>query len=271
MAALNKVQMPRRGIWKGLIHRGDKNAGLPDMLAFTWNDTNRRFFISTVSSLQKATTAIDRPRKRQVDLQPNAEPEQVFQLIDQPKAAELYYTSAAKIDQHNRSRQDDLGIERKLVTTKWHKRVNLTIFSMLVVDSYLVYKKSTTSSESPDQFYHKLAEEMIDYEQTTRQQRAAVRTSKTSVATAAFAGHGMRQTPTKRMRSVEGGKKTPGSSAKKSSTQKHQGKCIVCTMKTTWTCSTCRQETCINVYVCHTQSGRPACWAEHMHVDHNIL
>jgi hypothetical protein len=112
-----------------------------------------------------------------VDQQPNAEPEYVFQLIEQPKAAELYYTSAAKIDQHNRSRQDDLGIERKLVTTKWHKRVNLTIFSMILVDSYLVYKKCTTSTESPDQFYHKLAEELIDYEQTTRQQRAAVRES----------------------------------------------------------------------------------------------
>jgi hypothetical protein len=278
MASLNKVQMPTRGIWKGLIHRGNKEEGMPDMLAFTWNDTNRRFFITTVSSLQRSATPIDRPRKQQVDLQPNAEPEHVFQLIEQPKAAELYYTSAAKIDQHNRSRQDDLGIERKLVTTKWHKRVNLTIFSMILVDSYLVYKKCTTSTESPDQFYHKLAEELIDFEQTTRLQRAAVRESSEAmdVAAAAFAGHGLRQTPTKRMRPSLGAKtpgssgKTPGSSGKKSTTQKHQAKCTVCGMKTTWTCSTCREEVGVYVYVCHTRSGRPACWSEHMHVEHNI-
>jgi hypothetical protein len=273
MAALNKVQMPTRGIWKGLIHRGDKEKGLPDMLAFTWNDTNRRFFITTVSSLQRSLTPIDRPRKRQVNPHPNAEPEHVFQVIEQPKAAELYYTSAAKIDQHNRSRQDDLAIERKLVTTKWHKRVNLTIFSMIVVDSYLVYKKCTTSGESPDHYYHKLAEEMIDYEQTTRQQRQAVRQASETmdIAAAAFAGHGLRQTPTKRMRSAkEGGTKTPGSSGKKSTTQKHQAKCTICSMKTTWTCSTCREEVGVYVYVCHTRSGRPACWSEHMHVEHGI-
>jgi hypothetical protein len=179
---------------------------MPDLLAFTWNDSNRRFFITLVLSLQQ-TTPIDRPRTRQVCLQPNAEPEHVLQVIQQPKAAELYYKGATRINQHNRRRQDDLAIERKLVTTKWHKRVNLTIVSMIVVDSYLIYKKCTTSSESPDQFYHKFAEELIDYEQTTRQQRAAMREASDAmdVATAAFAGHGLRQTPTKRMRPSVGG------------------------------------------------------------------
>jgi hypothetical protein len=34
--------------------------------------------------------------------------------IPQPKAAEIYYDTASSIDQHNRCRQDDLPIERKL-------------------------------------------------------------------------------------------------------------------------------------------------------------
>jgi hypothetical protein len=66
MAALNKLQLTERGMWKGLIHRGDKLHGLPDILAYTWTDTNRRFFVSTVSSLSPSVP-IQRPRLRQVD------------------------------------------------------------------------------------------------------------------------------------------------------------------------------------------------------------
>lgn len=104
----------------------------------------------------------------------DADPERVFLTIEQPQASALYYTMAAKIDQHNRSRQADLGIERKLGTKDWATRVNLSLFSMIVVDTYLVHKQATNSQESPNEFYHKLAEEMIEYERLSRDRAGAV-------------------------------------------------------------------------------------------------
>jgi hypothetical protein len=145
--------------------------------------------------------------------------------------------------------------------------VNLTLFGMIVSDSFLVYKKSTLAGESPNVFFHKLAAEMIDFEQTTRLQRKVIRDEEAVAAAAAASAQGIHLTPTKRMRAVEKG--TPGSSQKKSKTQKHQGKCTVCkTMKSTWTCSSCR-EAGRTTYICHSQY-RPACWREHSRVEHNI-
>jgi hypothetical protein len=96
--------------------------------------------------------------------------------------------AAANIDQHSRSRQADLAIEHKLGTHDWSKRVNLSIFGMIVVDAMLVYKISTLSEETPNVFFHKLAEEMIDYQLTTKQQREAV--IETAKAVHGVAGNG---------------------------------------------------------------------------------
>ena len=41
-------------------------------------------------------------------------------------------------------------------------RVNLTIFSMIVVDTWLVYSQVTGSTELQSEFYVHLAEELID-------------------------------------------------------------------------------------------------------------
>jgi hypothetical protein len=150
-------------------------------------------------------------------------------LIDQPKASALYYSAAAKIDQHNRSRQEDLGIERKLKTLDWSKRVNLSIFGMIVVDAMLVYKSSTLSEETPNVFFHKLAEEIIDYQLTTRQQRAdaveiaeAVHGIRGDNRRAVGSGIGPHLTPTRRLH-------TPTSNGSVNmSRARHQGRCKTC-------------------------------------------
>jgi hypothetical protein len=260
MAALNTIQFVKRGEWKGYFHKG-KDERLPDMIAVAWVDTNRRYFISTVSSLL-AGAPIQRRRLRQVDKTPDADPEDVFLQIEQPRITELYYTSAAKIDQHNRSRQADLGIERKLGTNDWSKRVNLSIFSMIVIDALFVYKEATLSDESPNLFFHKLAEEMIDYQCTTRAQKAA---AKDDAATWG-SGDGAHITPTKRRRPSVKGSTTPGSSGKKPAMQLAQGRCVCCSMKTTWTCSTCCDDG-KNTPVCHTKQ-RQACWPMHREREH---
>jgi hypothetical protein len=53
-------------------------------------------------------------------------------------------------------------------------------------------------------------------------------------------------------------KETPPG-ARKMLKQRQQGRCAACkARKSTWTCSTCRQE----VYICHTKD-RVACWDRH--------
>lgn len=271
MDALSRVQFASRGMWKGLLHKGQGDD--PDILAFCWVDTNRRYFVSTVSSLAPAVP-ISRSRLRQVNLAPNADAERVQLLIDQPKASALYYSAAAKIDQHNRSRQADLGIERKLKTLDWSKRLNLSIFSMIVVDAMLVYKSSTLSEETPNVFFHKLAEEMIDYQLTTRQQRAAA----VEVAEAVYGNSGRRGrgdnrrpvesglgphlTPTKRLRTP-----TSSGSTNKVSRARQQGRCKTCKdKKSVWICSTCRAAG-RESFLCHTKD-RESCWNAHMEDEH---
>ena len=64
-------------------------------------------------------------------------PEDVTLVVPQPAAAEIYYSACAAVDQHNRDRQDTLCIELKLKTHDWARRVNLSIFGMIVVDTWL--------------------------------------------------------------------------------------------------------------------------------------
>ena len=50
-------------------------------------------------------------------------------------------------------------------------RVNLTIFLMIVVDTWLVYSQATGSTELQSEFYVHLAEELIDNNINSRLQR----------------------------------------------------------------------------------------------------
>ncbi|KAI2514008.1 Transposase IS4 [Fragilaria crotonensis] len=103
-------------------------------------DRQRRYFISTASSLD-AGAPYARLRWRQLDDSPNAEPTRMELTVPQPKAAEIYYDACAMVDRHNRHRQQTLGLELKLGTHIWAMRVNLSIFSMIVVDTWLVYSQ----------------------------------------------------------------------------------------------------------------------------------
>ena len=133
MAYLSSVELQDRGDRFGLISK-DAN-GKPSMLAFVWMDRERRYFIATGSSLQEGTPYF-RDRWRQVDKDDTeADPEKVQVVVPQPKAAKCYYSCCSKIDQHNRDRQDTLGIEQKLWTHDWSFCVNMSILSLCFVDS----------------------------------------------------------------------------------------------------------------------------------------
>ena len=62
----------------------------------------------------------------------------------------------------NRHRQDTLAIEKKFKTHRWDMRVNLTILSIISVDTWLVYSRATECTESQKQFYNGLSEKMIN-------------------------------------------------------------------------------------------------------------
>ena len=161
MSYLSNLELVLRGDYKGLVARGTD--GQPTMLSFVWMDWDRRYFI-VMASASSLDSGIPYSRNRwcQVSLELDALPENVELTIPQPKVTEVYYRTCGVIDQHNRHRQDNLKTEKKLETKKWDMRVNLTIFLMIVVDTWLVYSQATGSTELQSEFYVRLAEELID-------------------------------------------------------------------------------------------------------------
>eukprot|EP00977_Amphora_coffeiformis_P022944 scaffold11978_cov153-Amphora_coffeaeformis.AAC.1 len=264
MKQLTSSQFGGRGQWKSFFHSGNGTLSDPDLISFAWVDRNRRYFVSTVSNLREAAP-ISRTRLRQVDQEPNAAPEPVHLSIRQPQASKIYYDNCGRIDQHNRIRQADLKVERKYGTNDWSLRVNLSLFSICVVDSYLLWTGTTGVKESPHDFFSALAEELIDYGRVTRAQLKAI----DDIATPALkrthnsvaAGVGPHITPLKKKRS-------PGKDGN-GKLYSEQKRCTQCGMKTTWACSECNEQGLIAA-VCHTRV-RCACWDEHVKTHHEEM
>ena len=135
MAHLQSQELAGRGDLRAVVSKDAE--GLNLMVAFVWVDRERRYFICNGGNLDP-TTPVFRSRWRQVDDTPNAEPEHVALEIPQPKATHVYYSVCGKIDQSNRTRQDNLDIKKILGTHRWDKRVNLSIFGIELVDTYYV-------------------------------------------------------------------------------------------------------------------------------------
>lgn len=165
MAYLSRLEFNHRGDRKGLLMKDGLNGS--SLMAFVWIDCDCQYFISSVSSLDAGSPFV-RYRWRQIQQLPNADPERIEIVVPQPKAAELYYTTCGMVDRHNRHRQDTLVIERKVGTLDWSMRVNLSIFGMLVVDTWLAYSQctgrngGTGKDKKQKDFYTYLAEELVD-------------------------------------------------------------------------------------------------------------
>jgi hypothetical protein len=277
---LNNVEMEKRGNRLGLISRDGH--GVPRFLAFLFVDRERRYFIATAGSLANGT-AINRMRWRQLaDVESHADPERVLIEIPQPRAAEMYYSTCARIDQHNRDRTDTLQLDRKYETNDWSMRVNLTIFGMIIVDCWKIYSKLTfdiddegkrINNETQKQFYGRLAAELIDNQEGMAVGSATrVRQSEENLSPAIeketgrpTSGIGPRITPTKKKRkNVDG---TTSNSC-------WQGYCVVCHQKTTHVCSVCNDDTMVEneVFVCNTKRRARVsmCFHDHLRTQHDI-
>jgi hypothetical protein len=276
-AYLSNLEMRERGERRGLIAR-DEN-GTPSMLAFCWMDRDRRYFISSASSLQPGRV-YTRHRWRQVSDELNAAPERVELEIPQPKAAEIYYDACGMIDRHNRCRQDDLMLERKLGTMDWSMRVNTSILGMCIVDAWYAYSQCTkprgstnnaNTDEKQKDFYANLAEELIDnsYDsvgQRNRGENTPVRGPRLVTANGlARCGVEAHLSPTKRRR-IEKGVTTKGL---------YQGKCRICKKKTVFVCSACKDENESGilygkeVWLCMNKQGE-TCFIDHLSDKHNL-
>ena len=247
------------------------------LLAFVWVDRERRYFISNCCSLSPGLP-YTRIRWRQVDdVATNIEPERLQITIPQPKCAEEYYLSCAMVDRHNRSRQQMLDIEKKFGTQKWDMRVNLSILSIIIVDSWCVVKGilGDMYSNTEDTFYTKLAEEMIgntlDQAQRTRARTSPIRDASGPPSTLhtsdgrVSSGVGVHLTPTKKRRKIHG----------KMTNYMQQDWCSDCIgveetkYKTTYVCSVCRDidGKSKNVAFCHPKTRR-LCFRDHVEKEH---
>ncbi len=134
MDYLAKIELPGgKGSRVGVLTKDE--ATDTNLMAVCWVDRDRRYYISSCSSLEEGA-AIQRWRWSQVDRTADAEPERVQKTIAQPKVCETYYKGCQKIDQHNRWRQANLDIENKLGAIDWAKRINMSIFGMIITDTY---------------------------------------------------------------------------------------------------------------------------------------
>jgi hypothetical protein len=270
---LSNLEMANRGDRNGLVAK-DVN-GSPSMLAFCWMDRDRRYFIASASSLQPGR-AYSRFRWRQVSEIPDAAPARVELNIPQSQAAELYYSACGMIDRHNRCRQDDLQLERKLGTIDWSMRVNTTLLGMCIVDAWYAYSQCTSTKEKQKRFYSLLAQELIDNKYDTIGSNGSGRRSRAEDCPEARArfmsndgparcGSGPHVTPTKRRR-----KRSDGTITR----NLFQGHCRVCTKKTTFVCSVCKDDNedgiihGKEVWICMNKRGRN-CFYEHMTDKHS--
>ena len=280
MPYLKAVVLPRRGMCKGLYSRA-ADGHTPQLMAFVWVDRERRYFISSCSNISDGLPYIRR-RWRQVVHGADAEVTPI--TIKQPLAAEIYYGTCARVDQHNRDRQKTLGTERKVRTLDWAKRVGTTLLSMNVVDAWKVYSKASfydangeptlnedgTRHENQKEFYSALIVELIDNTcdmaigaaigalGTPRAVRHravdAAMIDENTGAPRSGNGNGAYLSPTKRKRIVRGVE----------TNHAHQGYCRICRAKTRFQCNICKYSADIDDdgWLCHSDTTRD-CFAQH--------
>jgi hypothetical protein len=207
------------------------------LLAFVYCDCDRHYFISTCSNVAGGDP-IRRTRLRQLQpIEMDEPPEWVEIKLNCPQAASLYYSACAKIDQHNRCQQSGLDLEKKIQTKSWHKRVNLSIFGMIVVDSYLLHRECTGGHYSQHWYYWMLIKDLLENgfaEDVETRSRSAEKAKKLTslVSTGRSAGWGLHITPTKWTM------EDSVSSAKNF----RQSRCRSCDAKTIMVCSEYRRD-----------------------------
>ena len=86
-------------------------------------------------------------------LESNVESIRMEVLIKQLKAAEEYYLTNTKVDQHNRNGQSGVRVEKKILTRDWSKLINDSILLICFLDAYLLAKGCRTKPVKMRDFF----------------------------------------------------------------------------------------------------------------------
>ena len=132
------------------------------LVAMVHADRDRQYFISTDSGIERGIDIQHRRLRQVAPVETHASPVHQEVVIPQPKACSDYFKVNDLIDRHNRQRQDDLDLEKKIETKRWDMRMGCGFLGMVVIDTKLVYEQSTRQKMSNGCFFSKLAEELID-------------------------------------------------------------------------------------------------------------
>ena len=186
MAFLSNTILCQRGS-RSVLASISEETGETELVAISWVDRNRRFFIATAFGLGEGET-IQRKRMRQLNKDGRSPPDRVLIEVRQPKAVEMYYKGAGTIDLHNRIRAAELRMDTNLRTRDWAKRFNFGILGMVCVDAFLFYQKVVHADNRKNsclEFFGQLADELIKNNEGVRQTRAAVENQAAETAAAA--------------------------------------------------------------------------------------
>lgn len=237
MKVLSEQELQSRGSFCSMIHKDDR--GIIEMLALAWRDRSRHYFVSTAGDTQPGETVI-RTRLREIAEGAN----HVKTPVSMPSVIQLYYQCSSSIDRHNRSRQDDLMLERKLGTKRWDFRLNCSILGIIIVDSWLMYCGVNGAGKELNQrkYYEELATLLIKQNQIDARGRACVQQTVSRAAT---------------------GIHLIFTSKKRPSTGTAQKICRICKRKTSYYCSVCSGNDENGEWFCHSKTGR-TCFDSHL-------
>jgi hypothetical protein len=213
MAILSGRELSRRGERVSLVAKSTH--GEVKMMAMAWVDRERCYFIATTSCTLDGESC-SRVRWRQLE----DGPERVELVVPQPQAAEVYYAACAQIDRHNRCRQADLDLEKKVGTHDWSFRVNCSVLGIIIVDAWLVYSvgRGLRTGMAQLEFYEQLADQLIDISFDSIGLRDR-RSDLVTPGVTSRSGIGAHLTATKKKRKSKCGTST---------TFALQGKCCIC-------------------------------------------
>ena len=255
MAFLESLTLSHRGQFVSLSSFDE--AVNRKFMAIMWLDRERRFFISTTGS----TAPVD-PILRERWTMVDNEAQLIERTTPITDVCAKYYSANGKIDEHNRCRQADLDIEKKLRTMKWSFRVNSSLFAVCVVDAWLLYKgkMGARNHMSPWTFYCKLADQLIANSYDTVELRKRKAPEMEILDSEHGNGSGIHLVETKRRRKTKDGTVTKAL---------YQGRCAICqgNMKSKFMCSACKARTGKELYLCSNGTGR-RCLEEHIRGAH---
>ncbi len=194
--------------------------------AVAWLDHERRYFISTTGTTNPGSPIV-RNKWREIA----GEARRIVTETECPEMIQDYYSVCSRIDRHNRCRQDDLRMEKKIETKDWSFRVNCSLLSICVVDAWLLFmgiNGDRTRMKQAD-FYASLAESLIDnpYDQRVTERQPDIDTDEEELMEARLSGIGMYLVSSNRKR-----KNLDGSSTN----MVLQNRCSMCSVKKNEVC-----------------------------------